>query len=516
MDSLFSEVESLRNQVVGFEISVQRNQEKILFYESENARLLEMFRLLKIKLYGRKSERWESEEQIRLFNEVEFLAKTSTPGDDDKTLVEVKGHSKKRGKRLPLSSHLQREIVRVELPLEERVGSDGTVLREIGKEVSEKLLFEPAKMKVIEYHRIRYGADSGDTGIIAPPVVSIIPKSMATPSLLATIVTDKYADGLPLYRQEEIFERLDINLPRCTMARWVMQCSEACMPIWNVLQDRLMASPYLSCDETHVQVLKEKNRKPESKSWMWVRSNPSDVKKIILFDYDPHRSSDVAKRLFADYTGALQVDGNASYNILEKNEKLIRLGCNMHGRRKFKEALVAGSKAGHSLAEIALKFYHELYEIEEKAKEQNLDFKDRHRLRILEAEPIWKMFNAWAIENQSKVPPKSKIGQAFHYFLNEYEYLIGYLKDGAYELDNGFAERAIKYFAIGRKNWLFSDTEDGAQASSLFYSFVITAKINKVNPYEALKKIFELIPTAKTIDDFEKLADILLTPLTIH
>ncbi len=509
--SLLSENELLKLQLASSHTLNIRKEEKIIFYESENARLLEMLRLAKIQLYGRKSERWESEEQIRLFNEVEELIKDAK--DEEDSTVDVKGHKKKRGKRGPLPKHLQREIVRVELPLENRVSEDGTLLREIGKEVSEKLLYEPAKMKVIEYHRIRYGADSGDTGIIAPPVPSIIPKGMATPSLLATIVTDKYADGLPLYRQEEIFERLGVYLPRTTMARWVIQSAIACQPIWNILQDRQMASPYMSCDETHVQVLKEKNRKAENKSWMWVRCNPSDIKKIILFDYDPHRSGEVAKRLFLDYKGTLQCDGYDSYNILEKQVDLVRIGCNMHGRRKFNDSLVAGAKAGHTLAEIGLKFYKDLYDLEEIWKP--LSFDERYRERNLHAVPIWEKFKEWAVETQEKVPPKSTIGGAFHYFLNEYEYLIGYLKDGSFEMDNGFAERAIKYFAIGRKNWLFSDTVAGAEASSLFYSFVVTAKLNGVNPYEALKQIFEQVPLAKTIDDFERLADLLVTPKII-
>jgi transposase len=511
IESLLSEIELLKLKVASADTLIKRELGLRLFYESENSKLLEQLRLVKIQLYGRKSERWESEEQIRLFNEAEVVAKNTKDGDDDDdATVDVKGHTKKRGKRCPLSKKLLREIVRIELPLEERVSGDGSLLREIGKEVSEKLLYEPAKLKVIEYHRIRYGADSGDTGVIAPPVPSIIPKGMATPSLLATIVTDKYADGLPLYRQEEILERLGVYLPRCTMARWVIKSAMACQPIWNILQDWQMASPYMSCDETHVQVLKEKNRKAETKSWMWVRCNPSDNKKIILFDYDPHRSGAVAKRLFLDYKGTLQCDGYEGYNILEGQMGVARIGCNMHGRRKFNEALVAGAKAGHTLAEMGLKFYGNLYDLEERLRP--LSFEERHRIRNLEAVPIWKEFKNWAIANRDKVPPQSTIGKAFYYFINQYEYLIGYLKDGSFEMDNGFAERAIKYFAIGRKNWLFSDTEAGAEASSMFYSFVVTAKLNNVNPYEALKKIFEQVPLAKTIEDYERIAEILLTP----
>jgi transposase len=411
-----------------------------------------------------------------------------------------------------LPTHLPREVVTVELPENERFTEDGQPLRVIGKEISEKLVFEPSQMKVIEVHRCKYGVDSGEAIKTAPPIPSIIPKGIATPSLLAALVTAKYADGLPLYRQEDIFSRQGVDIPRCTMARWIVRGSSACMPIWNVLEERLMATPYTSCDETHTQVLKEKNRRAESKSWMWVRATPGAEQKIVLFDYDPSRSGDVAKRLFTDFKGFLQVDGYCGYTPLEKQPGIIRIGCNMHGRRGFEKAAKEGAKNGRPLAEQGLKYYQLLYDIEGRAKESCMSWSERKVLRDAEAGPIWDEMKVWAETNSEKVPPKSKIGEAFHYFLGEFDLLKGYLLDGCLEIDNGFAERMIRKFAIGRNNWMFSDTEGGAHASALFYSFVITAKINGVNPYKALTKLFEKIPLATTIDDFERLADLLLYP----
>ena len=156
--------------------------------------------------------------------------------------------------------------------------------------------------------------------------------------MLSHIVTAKYADGLPLYRQEEQFARLGVDIPRSTMARWIVQASERCEGIWNALEERLLCEPYVSCDETPVQVLKEKGRAAESKSWMWVRATPGAKKRIVLFDYDPSRSGETAKKLFSGYRGYFQVDGYAAYNALETNPKLVRIGCNMHGRRKFFDA----------------------------------------------------------------------------------------------------------------------------------------------------------------------------------
>lgn len=507
--TLFAENALLRSENEKLKTLIAERDAK---YENELERLREMIVGLKRQAFGAKKERWVDEKQIELgvFNETEIEAKNAESEDEEN--IDVKGFTRKRGKRRPLPENLPREIVKVELPENERFTEDGRPLRVIGEEVSEKLVYEPAVMKVIEYHRARYGVDSGETIKTAPPVPMLVPKGIPTGSLIAAIVTAKYADGLPLYRQEDILSRQGVDIPRCTMARWIIQASLACVPIWNVLQDLLMVSPYVCCDETHTQVLKEKGRRAESKSWMWVRTNPSDEKKIALFDYDPHRSGNVAKRLFADYRGFLQADGYAGYNPLEKQDGVVRIGCNMHGRRGFEKAAKEGAKDGRPLANQALAYYHQLYDIDERAKKEGMTWQQRHELRQNEARPIWDAFKAWVDENSAKVPPKSKIGQAFHYFLGEYEYLIGYLRDGRIEMDNGFTERAIRKFAIGRNNWLFADTESGANASALFYSFVVTAKLNGINPYRALRMIFEQIPVAKTLEDFERLANLLLSP----
>ncbi len=506
-DNLIIEIENLRR-----ELALERESKKM--YVEEVAWLAEQLRELKRHRFGSKSERWVVEEQL-VFNEAEVLAKSSKADEHEEqveTSTEVKAH--RRGKRKPLPKELPREIIKIELPESDRMGVDGKPLKPIGFEVSERLHFEPAVLKVFEYHRIRYGADSGDTGVVAPPEPSIIPKGYVTSGLLAHIVMQKYGYGMPLYRQEDAFMRMGFKIPRCTMARWIVESAQKCQAIWNILEERLMASPYVSCDETHTQVLKEKGRKAESKSWMWVRATPSDEKKIVLFVYDPHRSGEVAKKLFTEYCGTLQVDGYGAYDVLEKQDGIDRIGCNMHGRRKFESAFKIGSKGGHDLSEQGMKFYGLLYDIERGARE--MSWADRHKLRQEKSVSIWQDFKIWADQNQGKVPPKSKIGEAFRYFINEHKYLTGYLKDGRFEMDNGFIERQVASFAVGRKNWLFSITECGADASAFFYSIVVTAKINGNDPQKVLKMIFDQVPRAKTIDDFERIVDLILTRPTTH
>lgn len=511
-ESFFSEIQELKNENEGLKTKVIQSKNKIEQMESEVEHLREMICALHRNRFGKKSERYESEEQILLFNEAEIVA--GLPPTDDQDVesgtIEVKGHTKKRGHRKPLPENLPREIVKIELPVEEQFTEDGTPLKVLGYEYSEKLKYEPAKISVIEYQRAKYGVDSGDYVKTAPPVPAIIPKGIATPELLAAIVVSKYADGLPLYRMEEILGRQGIEIPRSTLARWMIQTALACQPLFNVLNDRWFESGYVGCDETHVQVLNEKGRKAESKSWMVVRSTPNCLKKIVLFDYEISRSGATMKRLFAEYKGYLQVDGLNSYDPLEKVDGIIRVGCNMHGRRRFDQAHTTGAKEGKTLGEIGLKFYKKIYDLEEEIREKPPD--ERYLLRLEKAVPVWDQFKAWAELNQSKVPRKSNIGDALFYFLEEYELLIAYLKDGRLEPDNGFTERAIRKFAIGRNNWMFSDSEAGADASALLYSLVVTAKVNGVNPYQALTKIFTELPKAKSIEDYENLADLLLSP----
>jgi transposase len=510
-----TEKAAMKLEKQGLENKLKQAQERNAHIEQELEKLNSMFLELKRNVFGTRSERWIDKNQDSLFNEAEVESTKPEDADDSET-VTVAGFKRSRGKRKPLPENLPRQIVTVELPESERFAEDGTPLKVIGKEVSEKLVYEPAHMEVVEYHRLRYGVDSGDPIKTAPPVPSIIPKGIATPSLLAGIVIHKYSDGLPLYRQEEMFGRIGVEMSRGSMARWIVQAAAACVPIHNLLQDRLLASSYVSCDETYTQVLKENGRKTENQSWMWVRATPADPKKIVLFDYDPHRSAAVANRLFADYRGYLQVDGYGSYNALEKREGITRIGCNMHGRRGFEKARKQGAKTGHSLAEQGLKFYKKIYDIEEEAKSKGMNPAERYEYRKAKAIPIWDEMKNWATDNAVKVPPKSHIGKALGYFLGEYDTLVGYLKDGLLEADNGFAERAIRKFAIGRNNWMFSDTPEGAQASALFYSLVVTAKINGVNPYLALKQIFEQLPLAKTVEAYELLTDLLFSPAKSH
>lgn len=504
-------------EISDLKINLLRKEEKINHLTAENKYLQEQLNELKRAQFGKSSEKNVNPEQ-KCFNEAEFEStqpeevtdddNSDENNDKESEVITVEKHVKRKGHRKALPKYLPREKVVIELPKEEQRDKEGNPLKVIGYEVSEKLHYEPSKTRVLEIHRAKYGVDAGDYVKTAPPAPAIIPKGIATPSLLAAISVAKYADGLPLYRQEEIFARNEVELSRSTMGRWIIKCAESCLPLWNVLSERLHEAFYVACDETRTQVLKEKGRLAESQSWMWVRTTPFGPNKIILFDYNPSRSQEVVEQLFADFKGFVQADGFSSYNILEKQKDVTRLGCNMHGRRYFEKALTIGAKEGKNLADCAMKFYADLYELEEKIRDFSPE--DRYAERLKEAKPIWDKFKEWSNKNTSKVPEKSKIGKAFHYFNAEYDCLIGYLKEGRLEIDNGFTERAIRKFAIGRNNWIFSDTEAGANASAILYSLVITAKINDVNPFKALEYIYNELPKSQNIENYERLADIIV------
>lgn len=217
----------------------------------------------------------------------------------------------------------------------------------------------------------------------------------------------------------------------------------------------------------------------------------------------------MAKRLLTDYRGVLQADGYGGYNWTEESQGIKRIGCNMHSRRKFESAFKIGSKNGRGLAREGLQFYQKVYAIEEEARGRPPN--ERKTIRENKARPLFEEFKEKCEREIKKIPPRSKIAAAMSYFLNEYDRLTGYLMDGILEADNGFAERAIKSFAIGRKNWMFADTPAGADASALFYSLIATIKANGGDPQSVIKKLFDQVPLAKTLEDFESLVDLILS-----
>jgi transposase len=468
-------------------------------------------RWLKSQLFGRASEKTppaqRNPDQRWLFNEAEALVQAA-----ERTLstATIAAHARRRGGRKVLAAHLPRVDVLHDLPEDQKVcAGDGTQLKRIGEEISEQLEFRPARARVIRNIRPKYACPCCKRGVaIAALPAQLFPKSIATPSLAAQITTAKFVDGTPLYRQEPQFARMGITLGRATMAAWMIRLG--CLyvvPLINLLRELMLSDPLIHCDETHLQVLRS-DKSPTSDHWMWVRASGPPGRRLILFDYDPSRAGSVPRRLLDGFQGVVLTDGYEAYDALARTLQLTHAGCFAHVRRKFDEALKAsgaGAKDGH--AEQALAFFRELYLVERALWDPHrpVSAQQRVQVRIELSAPIIAKFRAWLEALAPQVLPQSLLGKAVHYALRQWPKLTVFLRHGEVPLDNNRCENAIRPFVIGRKGWLFSDTVKGAVASANLYSLVETAKANGVEPHAYLTHVFERLPHAKTVADFESL-----------
>jgi transposase len=337
----------------------------------------------------------------------------------------------------------------------------------------------------------------------------LLPKSIASAGLLAYIITAKFADSLPLYRQEQIFERLGVELKRQTMAAWVIKAAQKCMILLNLLCEEIRSGPLIQIDETVLQVLKEPGRAATTKSYMWLFRGGEPEKPALVYQYHPTRSAEVPKAFLGDYAGYVQTDGYVGYEFLDDIADTQHLGCWAHVRRKFMEAAKARGKEskkkkkGH--VDTALDYITALYAIEHSAKDRNMDASEVYALRQKKAAPLLEEFRNWLDETALKTPPSGALGSAVSYTLKQWDRLTVYLNDGRLSPDNNLAENAIRPFVVGRKNWMFSATPAGAHASAALYSLIETAKANGLEPYWYLRYLFEQLPLAKTEEDYTAL-----------
>ncbi len=452
--------------------------------------------------------------QLTLFNEAEQAqsdvdAETNDISADAET-VTIPEHKRKRGGRKPLPEDLPRIEVIHDLSDEEKIcPHDGHELKFISDKVSEQLDIVPMKIQVIRHIRKQYGCpccQAKGEGLIktASKPKQAIEKSQASAGLLAYIATAKYADSLPLYRQSVILSRFGIEIDRTSLANWMIKCGQLVQPLINRLEETLLEQPYLHMDETPIQVLNESGKSAQSKSYMWVRSAGPPGGKAILFDYDPSRSSEVPKRLLADYHSSMMVDGYAGYDAVCAEQGITRLGCWAHARRKFVEASKAGGKNKKSpKADYAIKLIAKLYAIEKQIKGEPIDV--RYQRRQQDSKEIISKLRKWLNETRPQVAPKLALGKALYYLDHQWARLVSYLDDGSYPIDNNAVENAIRPFAIGRKNWLFSSSVQGAKASANLYSLIETAKANGLEPYAYLKQVFTALPNVMSYDDVDRL-----------
>ena len=498
----------LQEKIVSLEEKIHEKNiliaENIAQLEQKDQYILQLEAYLKQqrrKQFGASSEKL-SPDQLGLFNEAEAIEETVEP--EENLVTTVASHTRQKKPRVSIPDDLPREEIIYDLDESDKTcPHDGAELKVIGSDDHEQLAIIPAQVKVIRHKRLKYACPCCHQHIAtATKPKQAIEKSIASPSLLAFIATQKYCDALPLYRQSEIFKRLGIQLDRSHLANWMIKGGELVQPLINLLQDQLLERSLVHMDETTVQVLNEPDKTAQSKSYMWLMASFTH-QPITLFHYDPTRSQQVPIDLLDSSVNALMIDGYEWYQKACDNYAIKRLGCWAHARRKFIDAQNLQPRGKTGKADQAIAFIQKLYVLEKQIKDEPPD--QKYRIRQQQAKPIIDKIEQWLQKSLPHVPPKTALGKALVYLHNQWNRLIGYLDDGSYPIDNNLAENAIRPFAIGRKNWLFSNSQAGAKASANLYSLVQTAKANHLNPYDYLKTIFNYLPNAENVEDVEKL-----------
>jgi transposase len=474
----------------------------------------EQFRLAQHKRFGTSSEKTHPDQlEMNLFNEAEVLA--TPPSEEPPTETITYSRKKWTDSREAKLEKLPVDTLHYELPEEEQVcACCGGDLHPMSTETRNEITVIPAEVRVQRHIRQVYACRRCEREEIQTPIVtapmpkSVYPGSLASPSILAHVMTQKYVESQPLYRQEQQFARSGLTLSRQTLANWMMYGADQWLtPLFERMKEHLLQQDILHADETTLQVLREPGKSAESQSYLWLYRTGRMGPPIVLYEYRPTRGGEHPRNFLAGFSGFLHVDGYAGYH---KVAKVTLVGCWAHARRKFDEALKAlpASEARiGTAAQQGLTFCNQLFAIERELKEETPE--ERETVRMERSRPILDAFSTWLRQQKSRVLPKSALGQAVTYCLNQWEKLTAFLKDGRLEIDNNRSERAIKPFVIGRKNWLFANTPRGAKASAVIYSVMETAKENGLNPFQYLKFLFEQLPQLPDLNDTEALAPFL-------
>ena len=497
----------MKNAVITSEIQLETVTEmadRIVKLEHQKAELEalvkyyeEQLRLAKHRQFGASSEKEEVSGQLGLFDEVE---NTADPKHPEPKLEEINYKRRKRtGKREDDLSALPVEVREYTLPESERICPDcGGALHAMSQNIRKELEIIPAQVKVIEHRQEVYSCRHCENHndhvpiINAPAPEPIIKGSLASPSLIAHITNQKYVMHVPLYRQEKAFEREGIPLSRQTMANWIITVAlQWLILIYNLMDKELLLYEVLHADETTCQVLHESGKKANTNSYMWLYRTSGDADHpIILYEYQPTRSSTHPKKFLDGWSGYLHADGYPGYHNLPPGITVV--GCWVHLRRKFLDAYKALGKDAkpQSIIPEAISRIGALFDLEEKWKDLGPD--ERQKLRLKESKPLAEAFFVWV--DSLNTLPQSSLGKAVTYAKEQRRWLMNFYLDGRLELSNNRIENSVRPFAVGRRNWLFFNTKKGAEASAIIYSIIETAKANGLVPYEYLKFLFETIP----------------------
>jgi transposase len=481
---------------IDFQSLYEREKQEKLELKAE----LEKLQLIVAKLarmqFGSKSEKFipQDDHQLSLGITTESIGEHCKISEAKQISYVAPAEKKKRD--LPeLYSYLQ------SLPKVYETKEPETVLpkdaEKIGEDVHYSLEMTPAKLfvRVTTLPKYKVGVDRDGKTIIAQaqPPERPIKKIIAGASVIATIITDKISDQLPVFRQKDRFTRAGAKLPYNTLLDWCAKGIDHLDLVFEALKKEVLCSGYIHVDETGLKVLcgrENKNKKKIHDGWLWCYH--SSIKKLVFLDYQPGRGSEWTMGILKHFEGIIQTDGLEAYTKAAKTlNKLILICCLVHARRKFDEA-----RGQHKeLAEEALTMFHQVYEIERKCKEQGLSYDEITKVRQKETVPILDALYQWMIKVQTEqaLRPSYAISEAIAYSLRRWEKLTYFTKNGMLNPDNNPVERSIRPVAVGRKNWLFAGSHLGAQRLAKIYSLIGTCKMNGVDPWEWLNDVITRI-----------------------
>jgi transposase len=468
--------------------------------------------LMRRRLFGRSAERLSEEDrkQLWLFNEAEAIA-AKEPLQQEPERVPVRAHTRIKRGRKPLPPDLPRVEVIHDIPEEKKICGCGEALTRIGEEVCEKLEIIPAQVRVRRHVRPKYACKacegSGDEENpevrIAPAVKQLLPKSIASPALIAYMIVAKFCDALPFYRQERQFQRMGVDVSRQDMANWTIAVHRRIEPLVRLLRKQIRSGPVVGIDETTVQVMNKPDRANTSQSYICVFLGGEPEHPVVEYQYHPTRSGSVPLQYLKGYRGTIQTDGYEGYAELGRQPGIVHSGCWAHARRKFFDAKVVSKQTGS--ADEALARIDRVFKIERELRDQELApevFVERRRDEVI---PILEKLRSWLESRQPQVPPSTLLGKAIRYTLEEWPKLLRYVDSPYLRPDNNACERAIRPFVIGRNNWQIMGSPAGATASAARYSLIESSKLNGVEPYLYLRCILSRLPESSAPDDYKAL-----------
>lgn len=446
-------------------------------------------------IYGRKSEK-VNPDQLQLF--VDSARSDSEPADvspDDETpdYEEPPAQKKKKKRsqhpgRAPLPQHLEREEIHLH-PDDLDCPCCGCQMKPAGEEISEELGVVPARFFVRRRIRHKYACGECQDAVVRPPLPPVaIEKCQAGSDVLAAIVVSKYADHLPLYRQQAIYRREDVELSRVTMGHWVGQCAFLLKPIVEQMKADLLDSGVVQSDDTGVKYLESPGPAKNGYLWAYV-SHDQDV----VYDFTTGRSRAGPTSFLAGFQGILQVDGYAAYNEVLSTAGIGHAACWAHVRRKFENTL----KTDPLEAAMVLQKIQELYRVEKGIRQADPKLKPEEiaAIRERDSSPVIHRLKEYLIECRENVLPKSRLGQAIEYAFGQWEWLCTYIGDGRVEIDNNSCERAMRKVAVGRKNWLFTGSDQGGHNAAILYSVIETCARLRINPHQYLTDVLVRVGT---------------------